>query len=44
MKWQTVCQTPHGSETLTHRLMEGEGKMEGGEEEWVAWRQDGRDG
>lgn len=22
MKWQTGCQTPHGCETLTHRLMD----------------------
>lgn len=29
MKWQTPCQTPHGSETLTHRLIEGEGRRDG---------------
>lgn len=22
MKWQTGCQTPHGSESLTHRLID----------------------
>lgn len=42
MKWQTGCQTPHSSETLTHRLMDWvDGR--GGKEGWMAWRQDGRD-
>lgn len=47
MQWQTGCQAPHSSETLTHRLMDRVdgrgGAMEGGEEEWMAGGQDGRD-
>lgn len=39
MKWQTGCQTPHGSETLTHRLMDrANGRR--GERERDGWHLD----
>lgn len=39
MKWQTGCQTPYGSETLTHRLMYwAHGR--GGEMERDGWHGD----
>lgn len=48
MKWQTCCQTPHGSETLTHRMMQSTGRewkiKEGRKMEWMAWEQDGTEG
>lgn len=39
MKWQTGCQTPHGSETLTHRLMD-RAHGRGGERERDGWHGD----
>lgn len=33
MKWQTACQTPHGSEILTHRLDGWKSTMERGNKE-----------
>lgn len=33
MKWQTACQTPRGSEILTHRLDRWKSTMERGKKE-----------